>query len=90
MTESIVPKIYERDQLDDVLVIQDDEAFQMTRQLAEKEGVFAGISSGAAVAGAVKVAQTMDSGTVVTIICDRGDRYLSTNLFRSTCAKCPP
>jgi len=90
MTESIVPKIYDRALLDDVLVIQDDEAFQMTRQLAEKEGVFAGISSGAAVAGAVKVAQTMDSGTVVTIICDRGDRYLSTNLFRSTCAKCPP
>ena len=90
MTESIVPKIYNRDALDDVLVIQDDEAFQMTRHLAEKEGVFAGISSGAAVAGAVKVAQTMDSGTVVTIICDRGDRYLSTSLFRSTCAKCPP
>jgi len=90
MTESIVPKIYEPDQLDDVLVVQDDEAFQMTRQLAEQEGIFAGISSGAAVAGAVRVAQTMDSGTVVTIICDRGDRYLSTNLFRSTCAKCPP
>ncbi|MCF7975516.1 MAG: cysteine synthase family protein [Phycisphaerae bacterium] len=90
MTESIVPPIYDRERLDDVLVVLDDEAFQMTRRLAEQEGIFAGISSGAAVAGAVRVAQTMDRGVVVTIICDRGDRYLSTNLFRSTCAKCPP
>jgi len=90
MTESIVPAIYERDRLDDVMIMEDDEAYEMTRRLASEEGIFAGISSGAAVAGAAKVAKDLKSGTVVTIICDRGDRYLSTMLFRAACAKCPP
>ncbi|MGA2677853.1 MAG: cysteine synthase family protein [Sedimentisphaerales bacterium] len=90
MTESIVPAIYKRDKLDDVMIMEDDEAYEMTRRLAAEEGIFAGISSGAAVAGAVRVAKDMKSGTVVTIICDRGDRYLSTMLFRAACAKCPP
>jgi cysteine synthase B len=48
------------------------------------------MSSGAAVAAALRVAERMDRGTIVAIICDRGDRYLSTTLFRSICAKCPP
>jgi len=90
MSESIVPDIYDRDQLDDVITINDEEAFEMARRLASEEGIFAGISSGAAVAGALRVAEGMKSGTVVTIIPDRGDRYLSTMLFRSACAKCPP
>jgi cysteine synthase B len=90
MTESIVPAIYERDRLDDVMTMEDDEAYEMTRRLAAEEGIFAGISSGAAVAGAVRIAKDMKAGTVVTIICDRGDRYLSTMLFRAACAKCPP
>lgn len=90
MTESIVPDIFDRSRLDDVIVMQDQEAFEMARRLASEEGIFAGISSGAAVAGALRVAEQMSSGTVVTIIADRGDRYLSTMLFRSACAKCPP
>ncbi|MGD0572858.1 MAG: cysteine synthase family protein [Sedimentisphaerales bacterium] len=90
MTESIVPAIYKRDKLDDVMIMEDDEAYEMTRRLAAEEGIFAGISSGAAVAGAAKIAKKIKSGTVVTIICDRGDRYLSTSLFRAACAKCPP
>jgi cysteine synthase B len=90
MTESIVPKVYDRSRLDEVLVVNDEQAFEMTRCLAAYEGVFAGISSGAAVVGAIRLAERMDRGTIVTIICDRGDRYLSTALFRSTCAKCPP
>jgi len=90
MTESIVPAIYERDRLDDVMTMEDDEAYEMTRRLAAEEGIFAGISSGAAVAGAIRIAKDMKSGTVVTLICDRGDRYLSTMLFRAACAKCPP
>jgi S-sulfo-L-cysteine synthase (O-acetyl-L-serine-dependent) len=90
MTESIVPAIYERDRLDEVMTMADDEAYEMTRRLAAEEGIFAGISSGAAVAGAVRIAKDMKAGTVVTIICDRGDRYLSTMLFRAACAKCPP
>ena len=90
MTEAIVPEIYNKSELDDILIMQDEEAFDMTRHLAVEEGIFAGISSGAAVAGALRTAETMKSGTIVTIIADRGDRYLSTMLFRSVCAKCPP
>ncbi len=90
MSEAIVPSIYHRSQLDDILSMGDEEAFDMTRRLATEEGVFAGISSGANVAGAVRLAEQMESGTIVTLICDRGDRYLSTMLFRSVCAKCPP
>ncbi|MHC5000118.1 MAG: PLP-dependent cysteine synthase family protein [Planctomycetota bacterium] len=90
MDESIVPDIYDKPQLDDTIPMGDEEAFDMARRLATEEGLFAGISSGANVAGAVRLAKEMDSGTIVTIICDRGDRYLSTALFRSVCAKCPP
>lgn len=90
MTESIIPEIYSRSQLDEVVTIGDGEAFEMIRRLATEEGIFVGISSGAAVAGAVHIARQMNSGTIVTILPDRGDRYLSTMLFRSVCAKCPP
>jgi cysteine synthase B len=90
MTESIVPAIYDTSWLDDIIMMEDGESFEMTRRLATEEGIFAGISSGAAVAGAMRIAQSMKSGTVVTILPDRGDRYLSTMLFRSVCAKCPP
>jgi cysteine synthase B len=90
MSEAIVPEIYDASQLDDIIPIQDEEAFSTARRLASEEGIFAGISSGAAVAGALRVAGAMKSGTVVTLIPDRGDRYLSTMLFRSACAKCPP
>jgi len=90
MKEAIVPDIYEPSRLDDIITIEDAEAFEMARRLAAEEGIFAGISSGAAVAGALRVVQRMRTGTIVTIIADRGDRYLSTMLFRSACAKCPP
>ncbi|MBN2269893.1 MAG: cysteine synthase A [Sedimentisphaerales bacterium] len=90
MTEAIVPEIYNKSELDEVLPMHDEEAFDITRRLALEEGIFAGISSGAAVAGALRTAATMKTGTIVTIIADRGDRYLSTMLFRSVCAKCPP
>jgi cysteine synthase B len=90
MTEAIVPDIYAADELDDIVVMDDETAYEMSRRLAVSEGIFAGMSSGAAVAGALKVASGMKSGTVVTLIPDRGDRYLSTTLFRSVCAKCPP
>jgi len=90
MKESIVPKIYNPEMLDEKLTIGDGEAFETTRLLAAKEGIFVGMSSGAAVAGALKAAEKMSSGTIVVILPDRGDRYLSTTLFRSICAKCPP
>ena len=90
MTESIVPKIYNPKMLDEKITVEDGEAFETTRLLAAKEGIFVGMSSGAAVAGALRIAREMSSGTIVTLLPDRGDRYLSTMLFMSVCAKCPP
>jgi cysteine synthase B len=90
MTESVVPKIYNARAIDDKIIIEDGEAFEMSRQLALKEGLLVGMSSGAAVAGALQVAKNMKKGTIAVILPDRGDRYLSTTLFRSFCAKCPP
>ena len=72
------------------MTIDDELAFDTCRKLALTEGIFAGMSSGAAVAGALKLAADMHSGTIVDADCDRGDRYLTTALFRSTCSKCPP
>jgi len=90
MQESIVPKIYHSEKLDDKIIVEDDPAYEMARLLATKEGIFAGMSSGAAVVGALRIAKKIDSGIIVVILPDRGDRYLSTNLFRSICGKCPP
>ena len=90
MIESIVPGIYNRQVWDEKVTVEDEDAFDMTRLLATREGLFLGMSSGAAVAGALQVAKNMDRGTIVVILPDRGDRYLSTTLFRSICAKCPP
>ena len=90
MHESIVPKLYDPERLDEKLVVEDGEAFEMTRILAQREGIFVGMSSGAAVVGALRVASRMREGTIVVILPDRGDRYLSVMQFRSICAKCPP
>jgi len=90
MREAIVPGIYREEELDRKLTIDDDEAFETARQLAAREGIFAGMSSGAAVAGALKIAAEMSRGTIVVVLPDRGDRYLSTALFRSVCANCRP
>jgi cysteine synthase B len=90
MSEAIVPKIYNPSALDEKITIQDDEAFETARLLAAREGLFVGMSSGAAMAGAFKIAAGMSKGTIVTLLPDRGDRYLSTSLFRSICAHCPP
>jgi cysteine synthase B len=90
MKEAIVPKIYNPEKLDDKITINDDEAFHIARELALKDGIFVGMSSGAAVAGALKIAKKIKKGNIVVILPDRGDRYLSTMLFRSACGKCPP
>ena len=91
MQEAIVPKIYDRSRLDGVVVCGDQEAFETTRDLSIREGLFCGLSSGAAMWGALQIARDLSRGsTVVVILPDRGDRYLSTEVFRSFCAQCPP
>ena len=67
--------------MDRVLEVSETEARAMTKRLASEEGIFAGMSSGGSVATAVKIANELESGVVVAIICDRGDRYLSSDLF---------
>jgi len=90
MHEAIVPEVYDRERLAEKLLIEDEVAYDMSRKLALQMGLFVGMSSGAAVAGALKFAENINRGTIVTLLPDRGDRYLSTNLFRSQCAMCPP
>ena len=90
MTESMVPGIYHPEELSEKAMIADGEAFEVTRLLAQREGLFVGTSAGAAVAVALQKAKQMERGTIVVILPDRGDRYLSTMQFRSVCAKCPP
>jgi cysteinyl-tRNA synthetase len=81
MKESYTPEIYDKKRLDRVLHIDDDLAFETARQLASMEGLFVGMSSGAAMAAAVKEARTLGKGVVVVILPDSGERYLSTPLF---------
>jgi cysteine synthase B len=90
MKESVVPKIYHAGAYDEKIIIEDGEAFETARLLAIREGLLVGMSSGAAIAGALRIAGNMEEGTIVSILPDRGERYLSTTLFRSYCAKCPP
>jgi cysteine synthase B len=90
MQESIVPKIYTPSQIDEKITVEDEEAYEFTRKLVFNEGILAGMSSGAAVAGALKIAKRMKSGTIVVILTYIGERYLSTTFFRSICGKCPP
>ncbi len=90
MTESMVPGIYQPEELDLKEMVEDGEAFETTKLLATKEGLFVGTSAGAAVAVALRIAKMIDHGTIVVVLPDRGDRYLSTMQFRSICAKCPP
>jgi len=79
--EEYLPKIYNPSKVDTIIDVSEQEARDMTKRLAREEGIFAGMSSGGAVAVAVKVANQLESGVVVAIICDRGDRYLSSDLF---------
>jgi cysteine synthase B len=79
--QEYLPKIFERERVDTIIDVSQEEATAMTRRLAREEGVFCGMSAGGAVAIAVKLAAQLESGVIVTIICDRGDRYLSSDLF---------
>lgn len=81
MKESYQPGIFEKERADRIINIEDDEAFEMSRILARKEGIFVGMSSGAAMAVALKVAREMARGRIVVLLADGGERYLSTPLF---------
>jgi len=81
MKEAYRPEIFEKNRLDKKINIEDEEAFEMTRRLAKEEGLFVGMSSGAAMAVAAKEAKTMTDGTMVVIFPDNGERYLSTPIF---------
>ncbi|MGH8512696.1 MAG: cysteine synthase CysM [Gammaproteobacteria bacterium] len=79
-----LPKIYEPARVDRIIDVSQEEAETLTRSLAAQEGIFAGISSGGAVAAALRLARELQHAVIVTVICDRGDRYLSTELFPSS------
>lgn len=79
--QEYLPTIFDRQRVDQVLDIGQQEAEQTMRQLAREEGIFCGVSSGGAVAGALKLAEQVNDATIVAIICDRGDRYLSSGVF---------
>jgi S-sulfo-L-cysteine synthase (O-acetyl-L-serine-dependent) len=79
--EAYMPKIFDASRIDRIIDVSQQDAEETTRALAAREGIFAGISSGGAVAAALKLSETVENAVIVSIICDRGDRYLSTDVF---------
>lgn len=79
--KAYLPSIFDAKKVDRILEVSEQEAKEMTRRLAKEEGIFAGMSSGGAAAAAVRLCEELEEGVVVSIVCDRGDRYLSSDLF---------
>lgn len=79
--EEYLPKIFNPKKVDSVMEVSQEEAQEMAKRLAKEEGIFSGMSSGGAATVALRIAETLSSGTIVSIVCDRGDRYLSSDLF---------
>ena len=82
MNEAIVPEIYDRSQISESVPIESEDAFEMARRIVVEEGIFVGMSSGAAMLAALTVIEKLDSGLMVVIFADRGEKYLSTDLFK--------
>lgn len=76
-----LPKIYQAERVDRIMDVSEEEAVAMARALAKEEGIFAGMSSGGAMTAALRLAAELEEGLIVSIVCDRGDRYLSSDLF---------
>ncbi len=87
MKEAIVPAIYDPSKIDKTIMVETKDAFETTRQIVRREGIFVGMSSGAAMSAAIKLAKKIKSGVIVVIFPDGGERYLSTNLFKSSLKK---
>ena len=79
--KAYLPKIFEASRVDRVIDISQEESERMMRRLAAEEGIFAGVSSGGSIAAALKISEEVENATIVAIVCDRGDRYLSTGVF---------
>lgn len=82
MEEAIVPALYDPSKIDEQIMVDSETAFEMTRQIVKNEGIFVGMSSGAAMYAAIEIAKKIKSGTIVVIFPDRGEKYLSTELFK--------
>jgi cysteine synthase B len=82
MEEAIVPAIYDPSMIDETIMIESKKAFEMSRRIVTDEGIFVGMSSGAAMIAAIEVAKSIKHGTIVVIFADRGEKYLSTDLFK--------
>jgi cysteine synthase B len=83
MEEAIVPTIYDPSQIDITVMVETEVAYEMTRQIVRNEGIFVGMSSGAAIYAGIEIAKRIKSGTIVVIFPDRGEKYLSTKLFKA-------
>ena len=83
MEEAIVPLLYDPSKIDESIMVGNEDAFELARQICRKEGIFVGMSSGAAIYAAIEVAKKIDSGTIVVVFPDRGEKYLSTDLFKT-------
>jgi len=81
MNEAIVPDIYDPSKIDETIMVETEAAYEMTRQIIKQEGVFVGMSSGAALFAAIEIAKKIESGVIVVIFPDRGEKYLSTSLY---------
>jgi cysteine synthase B len=79
--DAYLPRIYESDRVDQILLVSQQEAEQTMRALASEEGIFCGVSSGGALSAALRLSKQLEAAHIVTVICDRGDRYLSTGVF---------
>lgn len=82
MEEAIVPSIYDPSMIDETIMVETEEAYKMSRLIIQKEGIFVGMSSGAAMYAAYEIARKIKTGNIVVIFPDRGEKYLSTNLFK--------
>ena len=81
MKEALVPALYDKNKIDRTIIVDTEESFEMSRRIAREEGIFVGMSSGAAMLASLKLAKKIKSGNIVTIFPDRGEKYLSTELF---------